>query len=128
MLHKSNQFARYIVNGLVATLIHFIVLTVTIKVIGVSSAGLSNLVSSIFGISASYIGNRLFVFTSSKDNIPRQALKFTIAFTIVALIHGFVLFLWTDLFGFRYETGFMIAVSIQIVLGYFFNSKIVFVK
>jgi putative flippase GtrA len=49
----QSEIARYIVNGAVATIVHYSILTINIEVIGISSAGLANFIAAIFGITVS---------------------------------------------------------------------------
>ena len=46
----GGQFFRYVVNGLLATAIHFSVLTFNLNVLGIGSAGVANGIAAIFGI------------------------------------------------------------------------------
>ena len=47
------MFARYVVNGVVATLVHYGVLVLLLQVAGVSSAGLASLAAAAGGIACS---------------------------------------------------------------------------
>ena len=58
----KNRSVRYLINGGVAASIHFLVLTLTLKVFNWSSAGWANLIASLFGITVSFLGSRHFVF------------------------------------------------------------------
>ena len=58
----AKQSVRYLINGLAATAVHFVVLTFNLKVLGWGSAGIANLVAAVFGITASFLCSRYFFF------------------------------------------------------------------
>lgn len=126
MKAHAREVVRYGINGLAATAIHYGVLIVNLKFIGVPSAGLSNLIAAIFGIGASYLGSRYFVFASTNEPIFTQAIKFGSLYGAIALLHGLVLLIWTDWYGLDYRLGFLIATAIQVSLSYVGNKYLVF--
>jgi len=119
-------YIRYIINGIVATAFHYAILYLAIEVVDLHSAGVSNLLASIVGISASFLGNRYFVFKSTQSSIYSQAITFLGFYAAIALIHGGVLYLWTDRLGLNYNIGFLIAVLIQTILGFIAGNRYVF--
>jgi putative flippase GtrA len=121
-----NEICRYVVNGVLATLIHFTVLYLNIEVLGFESAGLSNLVAAFFGISASYLGNRYFVFKRTDGSFAHQAGLFIVLYSLIALGHGLILFAWTDIYLLDYRVGFIIATVFQFLLSYTGNKVLVF--
>lgn len=123
---QVQEIVRYSINGLVATAVHYGVLTFNLQVIEIPSAGLSNLVAAIFGISASFLGSRHFVFAATGEPIFKQAIKFSGLYGAIALLHGLVLLLWTDWYGLDYRLGFLIATAIQVLLSYLGNKFLVF--
>jgi len=124
--YRTIELFKYGTNGLVATAVHYGVLKFNLTVIGISSAGIANLIAACFGISTSFLGNRYFVFQSNDPNILSQALKFSGLYGAIALLHGFILFVWSDWFGLDYRIGFLIATFFQFVLSYIGNKKMVF--
>ena len=124
--HKA-EVVRYIVNGLAATAVHYGVLTFNLKVLGFGSAGMANLLAAMAGITASFLGSRYYVFTGSVRQpwLP-QALKFSGLYGAIAVLHGLVLWLWTDRFGLDYRVGFLIATVLQVSLSYVGNKLLVF--
>ena len=122
----EKEFGRYVVNGLIATFIHYVVLTVNIEWIGIDSAGLSNFLAAGFGISASFIGSRYFVFKKYDVPIILQASKFMGLYGIIAIVHGVILFLWTDMIANDYRVGFLIATTFQVAISYLGNKILVF--
>jgi putative flippase GtrA len=123
-----NEVLRYITNGLVATVIHFGVLTFNIHIVGMRSAGVANLVAAVFGITSSFLGNRYFVFKKHQAPILSQATAFLLLYASIAALHGLVLYLWTDVYGFDYRIGFIIATIFQVALSYWGNKTLVFRK
>jgi putative flippase GtrA len=120
------QIARYVVNGLGATAVHFAMLSFNVKVLGVPSAGLANLGAAAAGITASFLGSRYFVFRSWEEAIPRQAMRFGALYAAIAGLHGLVLFLWSDVGRLDYRAGFVLATGLQVLLSYWGNKRLVF--
>ena len=125
--HPRAELIRFIVNGLVATAVHFVVLTFNLKVLGFGSAGLANMVAAMFGITTSFLGSRFFVFAGSAQQawLP-QAVKFSGLYAFAAVLHGLVLWAWTDRLGLDYRIGFVIATGLQVALSYVGNKFLVF--
>lgn len=123
---QRKELMRYIVNGLVATVVHYAVLTFNLQVLGMTSAGAANLVAAIFGITVSFLGSRYFVFSKTDEAMLPQLLKFSGLYGAITVLHGTVLLVWTDWLGFDYRLGFLIATAFQVSLSYFGNKKLVF--
>ena len=122
----KRQSVRYIVNGLLATAVHFGVLTFSLKVLGWSSAGASNLVAAVFGIAASFFGSRYYVFRESDEALSHQALRFVFLYLAIALLHGIFLHLWVDVYARNYALGFLFATVAQMVFSFWGNKVLVF--
>lgn len=120
------ELLRYGINGVAATAVHFAVLSFNLNVLGFQSAGVANMLAAIFGIAASFMGSRYFVFPRTGESIITQAMKFSGLYGVIALLHGLTLFIWTDLYGFDYKAGFLIATAVQISMSYFGNKFLVF--
>lgn len=124
--HRA-ELVRFVVNGLVATAVHFAVLTVNLKVLGFGSAGVANLVAAVFGIATSFLGNRFYVFAGSAQQAwGPQVVKFSGLYALTALLHGLILWAWTDRLGLDYRIGFVIATGMQVSLSYLGNKFLVF--
>lgn len=124
-MHVDTQFNRFVVNGVAATIVHYTVLSTLIEVAHLPSAGAANGIASLFGISASYVGNKLFVFCSEQQH-TRTLPRFVAVYVLVALLHAIVLAIWTDLAGLPYPVGFLIATAGSMVLTFFSNRTFVF--
>lgn len=122
----KNRTARYIVNGLVAAAAHFLVLTLNLKVLGWSSAGVANLVASLVGISVSFLGSRYFVFPESEETLGKQVSRFFLLYIVIALFHGLLMHWWVDVFALNYAIGFVVTMVVQVILSYWGNKILVF--
>lgn len=122
---QSSTFLRFAAVGLVATAVHYATLVSLLKGVGVPSAGIANGLASIVGISASYLGNRLFVFSSKAPHavtLPR----FLTVYASAALIHAGGLALWTDFLGFSYHVGFLLLTGLSVMVTFLANRMFVF--
>ena len=122
------EITRYVANGGVATVAHYIVLYLCIEIYGLSSAGLANFLASLVGIGFSFLGNRFIVFKSIHQKIVGQFLKFASLYIFVAFLHGGLLYIWSDILNKNYNYGFALAVLIQFLLGYVASKSLVFKK
>lgn len=122
----DSQVVRYIVNGIAATMIHYGVLTFNLHVLEMASAGLANLCAAVVGITASFLGNRYFVFRSRNERILHEASRFMALYGAIACLHGLVLFVWTDLLKLDYRAGFLMATFVQVSFSYWGNKRLVF--
>lgn len=126
MSGNAFQIIRYGINGVIATLVHYGVLVLLLEQVAIPSAGISNLIAAVFGISASFIGNRYFVFRQTQSAIWRQLWRFSALYGAIAVVHGATLWLWSDVGQFDYRLGFIVATIIQFVLSYTGNRFLVF--
>ena len=120
------ELARYVINGLLATAVHYSVLTFNLQILGMASAGVANFIAAAFGITASFLGSRYFVFRKFEDSLGSQMLGFGALYTFIAVLHGFVLWFWSDMMGLDYRLGFLIATVLQVLLSYLGNKVLVF--
>jgi putative flippase GtrA len=126
MNRHAREVGRYVINGIVATAVHYGILTVNIEFVGITSAGLASFIAAIFGITTSFLGSRYYVFRNTSENIFSQAAKFSGLYGTIAILHGLVLLIWTDFYAFNYRTGFLIATGLQVSLSYLVNKFLVF--
>jgi len=119
---------RYVLNGLIATAVHYSVLLFNVEVLLLSSVGIANFIAALFGITTSFLGSRYFVFQSNSDAIVIQAIKFSTLYGAIALLHGFFLLVWSDNLLLGYREGFLLATSLQISIGYMGSKYLVFKK
>ncbi len=121
MNRHALEIVRYGINGVVATAVHYGVLTFNLNVLNFPSAGVANLVAAVFGIGTSFLGSRYFVFPGTGEAIITQAIKFSGLYGAIAVLHGLVLLIWTDWYGLDYRFGFLIAIALQVSLSYLGN-------
>ena len=120
------ELIRYGINGLIATLVHFTALTFNLEILMMRSAGLANVLAAMAGITASFFGSRYFVFSHHNQGIGDQVMKFFGLYSLIALLHGLVLLIWTDWLGLDYRAGFLWATALQVSLSYAGNKFLVF--
>jgi putative flippase GtrA len=121
-----SELLRYLVNGVLATGVHFLVLTANVEIFSFDSVGLANFVAAIFGSSAAFLGNRYYVFRKRHVSVAGQLAKFSGLYLTMACFHGLALFVWSDLLGWNYIQGFVLATAMQILLSYLGNKLWVF--
>lgn len=121
-----HQVIRYALVGLLATAMHYVALSFAMEVLDFASAGAANALAAVVGIFFSFLGNRSFVFNSRRQGIGLQGLKFGTLYALIAVVHGAILYVWTDRMGFDYRIGFLLATSVQFVLSFLGNKTIVF--
>jgi len=122
----AQQSVRYLINGLAATGVHFAVLTFNLKVLGWESAGIANLVAAVFGITASFLGSRYFVFQGSREPLFNQVYRFIFLYATIALLHGALMYVWADHYHLNYIAGFVVATGMQVLCSYWGNKRMVF--
>ena len=122
------QVVRYAINGLIATAVHFGVLQINLKLLEIPSAGLANFIAAFVGIAVSFFGSRYYVFHGHQQPFLQQASKFGVLYAAIASLHGLVLYTWTDLQGWDYRVGFLLATAVQISFSYLGNKHLVFKK
>jgi putative flippase GtrA len=123
---RSAEVVRFLLNGVFATAVHYGVLTLNVEVLGISPVGLANFVAAWFGITASFLGSRWFVFQNVDAPVMQQAVRFVSLYALIACLHGIVLYLWSDRAGWNYSAGFLVATGLQTVLSYLGNRFLVF--
>lgn len=123
---RYSELTRYIVNGLLATAVHYGVLSLELQVLAMPSAGVANLIAALFGITASFLGSRYFVFRNTRESIWLQARKFSLLYASIALVHGAVMALMTDHLGIDFRISFIAATIVQTCLSYAGNKWLVF--
>jgi len=122
----KHEVNRYIINGLFATAVNYGVLNFNILILDIASYGIASFIAAIFGIMVSFIGSRYFVYQGHTTSLGSQIVRFGLLYLFIALLYGFVLYLWTDINGFNYNLGFLLATVLQVLLSYFGNKVLVF--
>jgi len=120
------QPVRYVINGVVATCVHYAVLNGCIHLAHIPVAGVSNFLAACTGITISFIGSRYFVFPGGAESIWHQLARFWVLYAALALLQGAVMFLWADVAGLDYRAGFLIGTFLQMTCSYFGGKHWVF--
>ena len=126
-LWAQKESVRFIINGLIATLIHFLILYMCVNLLVISYDGISNFIGAIFGTIYSFLGNKFFVFKSKNNSIFREGFRFLILYSLMALNHGIFLYIWSDLIGKDFIIGFFIITILNTFLSFFYNKRKVFI-
>ena len=82
--------------------------------------------ASVFGIISSFLGNRYFVFHNSDEPLNKQITRFIVLSVTLAVVHGFVMYISTDVYGTDYRISFLLATVIQTILSFLGNKTMVF--
>jgi putative flippase GtrA len=120
------EVGRFVINGLFATAVHYAVLCFNLQILEMPSAGLANFFAAWFGIAASFIGSRYFVFRCGGEPWGQQARRFLMSYAAIACLHGLLLYAWTDRLQLDYTVGLILAAMMQAVLSFLGNRLLVF--
>ncbi len=123
---RTAEVVRFVINGLIASAVHYAALSFNLRVLEMSSAGLANFFAAWFGIAASFIGSRFFVFRNREEAVAQQAMRFLASYAAIACLHGLLLYAWTDRLHLDYTVGLILAAMMQAVLSYLGNKLLVF--
>jgi putative flippase GtrA len=122
----GGQLLRYLINGLVATVVHYGVLRFNLEVLHMPLAGVANAIAAVFGIVVSFIGSRYFVFRATDRSVVKQGAVFLVVYGLIAVLHGLILYVWTDRMGLNYSLGFLLATGMQMTCSFLLNKFMVF--
>ncbi len=120
------QALRYLINGLLATALHFAILSFNLEVLHLASAGVANFIAACIAITFSFFSSRHFVFRAAHAPMLPQAGAFGVLYALLAIAHGVILYLWTDRAGFDYRIGFLLATCVQMAGSFIGNKLLVF--
>ncbi len=82
-----NIFVRYCSVGVINTIVHFVIFTVNIKVLGIKQF-LSNLIAFLVAITFSYYANSIFTFQAEKN--VRKYLLYISVMAVLSLTIGYL--------------------------------------
>jgi putative flippase GtrA len=122
----GGQVVRYLINGVVATVVHYGALQFNIEVLNIQFASVANAIAAVFGITVSFIGSRYFVFRGQQSSVVKQGAHFIMVYVLIALLHATVMYVWADHLGMDYRIGFLLATGMQMVLSVLANKFLVF--
>lgn len=107
---------KFFLNGLLAAAIHFLILHTLYVAVSMPYAGIANGIAAVFGSTASFVGNRCWVFQAASAAAQPQALRFGALYLTTSLLHSATLWLWTDIGQLDFRLGFLIATAAQAFL------------
>jgi putative flippase GtrA len=120
------EVSLFLINGFLATLIHFAALILFVNSAGLSY-GLSNFLSFLVGSISSFLGNKFFVFkVKNKFRTSSQFIKFFFLYLALAFEHGVALYWWSDINEYNYIVGFLLITMLNIIISFIFNKYIIF--
>ena len=100
---RPPELIRYLINGLLATAVHFGILSFNLNIVDFASAGFANFIASLFGIGDVRSGQSLSCIPKDRGSDYDPGQKFGCLYGVIAVFHGLVLLLWTD--GMLWTTG-----------------------
>jgi putative flippase GtrA len=122
---KSEKI-KFLINGLIATSIHLLVLYVCVNFLMVAYYGLSNFIGAVLGTAYSFLGNKFYVFKNSSGDVLVQSTKFIGLYSCLAVNHGAFLYYWSDFAQYNYILGFLLITILNTVFSFFINKYKVF--
>lgn len=122
----GGQLVRYLINGVVATVVHYSVLRFNIEVLHIPLAGIANAIAAVFGITVSFLGSRYFVFRGQQGSVVKQGSLFLLVYAAIAVLHALVMYVWADRLGYDYRIGFLLATGMQMAFSFLANKFVVF--
>jgi putative flippase GtrA len=126
MHQLAAQSSRFIIVGITATLVHYLIIVLLVDMFDLMSPTPATVVGSIFGILTAYIGNYTFVFSISDSRHGHYAPRFVTTYLAVMSIHAGMMFLFVDILSLRYEYGFVVATFLSATTTFLANRFLVF--
>ena len=116
---------KFIINGLFATLVHFLVLLILISFSSLNY-GFSNFIGYIFSITSSFLGNKFFVFKDSSNMHITQVIKFIFLHIFLAINSGLALYIWTDINKYNFVIGFLGITALNTIISFMVNKFLIY--
>ncbi len=117
--------ARFVLNGLLATAVHYLTLVLLVEGAELSIVWVANTMATAVGVGVSYLGNRSYVFRSAAPHMSALP-RFLASYGIVFALHGAGMAAWADWAGLNYSIGFVILTGLSAVATYLLNRSFVF--
>jgi putative flippase GtrA len=118
--------ARFVLVGLVATLVHYLVILCLVDLLNLLDPTPATVVGSVFGIATAYVGNYHYVFGVDDNRHDHYVPRFVITYLIVMTIHASVMYLFVELLLLPYELGFITATALSAITTFAANNLVVF--
>ena len=126
ILEINGILLKYILNGLSATLFHYIILRLLLMNFYFEYYASADFIAAFFGICFSYLGNKFFVFKHSSSNHFVQYFIFLIFYFLMMIVHSSIIFIISDIYNVNFNIGFVAATFFQFLFTYYVNKKIIF--
>ena len=109
------ELCRFAVNGIVATGINFLLLSLLVHFHVFNWVALSGAVANAIGIASAFVGSRFFVYRqrSPYNRIRTDLIRFLLLYGGTGGLHVALLALWCDVYGGGINKGFIIATAVQ---------------
>jgi putative flippase GtrA len=122
----KKEALKFLLNGLISTLIHYVILVVAIEILGVVSIVLANMMAGATAVLYSFVGNKYYVFKSHDEVLYFQAFKFLIVYTLLIILHTIAMFVLTNKMSVSYHISFIMVSSLFAMASFFLNKIVVF--
>ena len=130
MLEERTNFKEiylFLINGIIATVTHFIILFVFVENNLFSYVSFSYFFAAIISISISFLGNKYFVF-QNKNNFVGDLLRFFLLYIVLLILNSVIIYILCDVIDIDYKVGFTIALVFQTIFSYLGLKFFVFLK
>jgi putative flippase GtrA len=121
----NHSFARFTINGLVATCVHYVAMVFAIHVLGILWYSLAYAFAFLFAVVTSFWGNKRFVFKNTQVQ-DFQFVRFVSLYVTLLFITSLTMWAVSDYGGFHYNVGFIIALMLQFIGGYLGSRYLIF--
>lgn len=125
MTRLVKQSGLFLVVGIAATLVHYLIILLLVDLLGWLRPTPATVVGSVFGIATSYLGNHRLVFEAAGRH-QHYAPRFVLTYLVVMGIHAGLMFLFDEVWQLPYEWGFIVATGLSAVTTFLANRYLVF--
>jgi len=121
-----NQVSRFAAVGVVATLVHYLVIVLLVDLLHWVGPTPATVAGSVFGIATAYFGNAHFVFEIEERRHAVYVPRFVVIYLSVMAIHAGMMYLFADRMGLQYTVGFVVATAFSAITTFLANRYLVF--
>ncbi len=119
------EITRFGIIGLIATAVHFAILTLGVEHLSVPPTPATGL-AFICALSITYLGQSLWVFHERSHHGPAQMMRFAVSLTIGLLANMATMAACVHVLGLGYRTGFVLGLVVVPALSFVINRFWVF--
>ena len=121
----NHSIVRFTINGLAATGVHYLAMVFAIYVLGIKLYSLAYSFAFLFAVMTSFWGNKRFVFKHRQVQ-DFQFVKFFLLYLGLFFMTSLTMWAACDYGSLNYNTGFIIAVTLQFIGGYLGSRYLIF--